>query len=86
MELMMYIGNDCIEAITIDESLITLPGYLGHFVRLLKNKYDPLLQQANKETEFLLRRTPVQKPQPPIPLQTGVYLQALSSAGFRIAV
>jgi hypothetical protein len=86
MEMMMYIGNDCIESTTIDESLITLPGYLGHFVRLLKTKYDCLLQQEKKEPEFLLRHTPVQKQQPIIPLKTGVYLQTLNNGDLRMAV
>jgi hypothetical protein len=55
MELVMYIANDCIDAITIEQSFIVFPGYVGHFVRLLKRKHEGLLCGMNGEPEFLLQ-------------------------------
>ena len=39
MNLMMFLGNDLIEAIPLDKENIPVPGYLGNFKRYLKNKY-----------------------------------------------
>lgn len=54
MKLMMYIGNDLIEAITLDTHMIPKPGYLGSFKRNLKMKYRELIQQFPEPPEFLV--------------------------------
>jgi hypothetical protein len=54
MKLMMYIGNDLIEAIPLEADRIQKPGYLGSFKRTLKAKYQELLQQFPDPPEFLI--------------------------------
>jgi hypothetical protein len=51
---MMYIGNDLIEAIQLDDDKIKLPGYVGHFKRLLKMKYEELINQHKNPPDFLV--------------------------------
>jgi hypothetical protein len=51
---MMYIGNDLIEAIILDEARISKPGYLGSFKRTLKIKYSELIRQFPDPPEFLV--------------------------------
>jgi hypothetical protein len=54
MQLMMYIGNDLIEAVPVDANKIAVPGYLGSFKRQLKQKYQVLLQEIPQHPEFLV--------------------------------
>jgi len=54
MTLMMYIGNDLIEAIPVEEERVRIPGYLGQFKRTLKIKYQALINQQNNPPEFLV--------------------------------
>ena len=54
MQLMMYIGNDLIEAIPIDGEQIRRPGYLGNFKRFLKQKYSQLISQSPQPPDFLV--------------------------------
>lgn len=54
MELMMYIGNDLIESVKLDDQRISKPGYLGSFKRCLKQKYRELIQQYPDPPEFLV--------------------------------
>ena len=54
MELMMYIGNDLIESIPLDQRRIQKPGYLGNFKRGLKAKYCELIKQATTPPDFLV--------------------------------
>jgi hypothetical protein len=54
MNLMMYIGNDLIEAIPLDLDKIPKPGYVGSFKRNLKQKYKELIQQFSEPPEFLV--------------------------------
>jgi len=54
MKLMMYIGNDLIEAIPLDMNRIARPGYVGSFKRRLKQKYSELIQQFPEPPEFLV--------------------------------
>ena len=60
MELMMYIGNDLIEAVPLEHANVPKPGYLGNFKRSLKEKYQELIQQFSEPPEFL-----VSNPLPP---------------------
>ncbi len=54
MKLMMYIGNDLIEAIQLDDNKIRIPGYVGHFKRFLKMKYRELINQQSDPPDFLV--------------------------------
>lgn len=54
MQLMMYIGNDLIEAIKLNDADIPKPGYVGTFKRNLKVKYKELIQQFPDPPEFLI--------------------------------
>ena len=54
MQLMMYIGNDLIEAIQLDMANIPKPGYVGGFKRRLKQKYSELILQVPEPPEFLV--------------------------------
>lgn len=61
MQLMMYIGNDLIEAISLNDADIPKPGYVGTFKRNLKLKYKDLIQQFPEPPEFLISN-PAPKP------------------------
>jgi hypothetical protein len=54
MQLLMYIGNDLIESIPLDDDRISKPGYVGSIKRCLKIKYDELIQQYAERPEFLV--------------------------------
>jgi hypothetical protein len=54
MKLMMYIGNDLIEAIPLQQENLRQPGYLGKFKRNLKTKYSELISQSPQPPEFLV--------------------------------
>ncbi|MBP9102744.1 MAG: hypothetical protein KBF82_02680 [Chitinophagaceae bacterium] len=54
MKLMMYIGNDFIEAINLDMNRISKPGYLGQFKRNLKSKHRELIEEKNNKPDFLV--------------------------------
>ena len=54
MKLMMYIGNDFIEAINLDINRISKPGYVGQFKSTLKIKYRNLIEERNNKPDFLV--------------------------------
>ena len=54
MKLMMYIGNDLIEAVPLQQEGLRQPGYLGKFKRNLKIKYSELISQSPTPPEFLV--------------------------------
>lgn len=54
MTLLMYLGNDLIEAVPVSNDKLSQPGYLGSFKRQLKEKYFLLLQESSLEPEFLV--------------------------------
>jgi hypothetical protein len=62
MQLMMFIGNDLIEAVPLEHEYLRRPGYLGNFKRNLKVKYRELIKQFPDPPEFL-----VIDPQPKTP-------------------
>lgn len=68
MKLMMYIGNDLIESIQLDNSRIPKPGYVGSIKRSLKLKYSDLIQQYAEKPEFL-----VTEPMPQNPVADNIY-------------
>ncbi|MFN2440707.1 MAG: hypothetical protein ABR503_16000, partial [Chitinophagaceae bacterium] len=50
----MYLGNDLIESVSVNFTLLSTPGYLGSFKRSLKQKHIDLIQQAAEQPEFLV--------------------------------
>ena len=54
MQLMMYIGNDHIESVSLDKEKISKPGYLGTFKRNLKVKYKDLISQHGSPADFMV--------------------------------
>lgn len=54
MTLMMFLGNDLIEAVPLDKENIPVPGYLGNFKRALKEKYRDALLQAAQPPDFFI--------------------------------
>jgi hypothetical protein len=67
MKLMMYLGNDLIEAIPLQKEALRQPGYLGKFKRNLKIKYSELISQCPEPPEFLvIEPDPPAKQTPPV--------------------
>lgn len=54
MQLMMYIGNDLIESVPLNEESVPQPGYLGKFKRMLKDKYADLIRESGIAPDFLV--------------------------------
>jgi len=54
MKLMMYLGNDLIEAVPLQKEALRQPGYLGKFKRNLKIKYCELISLSPEPPEFLV--------------------------------
>ena len=54
MQLMMYLGNDLIDSTPVNFDLLSQPGYLGKFKRMLKNKHAELIQQSPTQPEVLV--------------------------------
>lgn len=54
MKLMMFIGNDLIESIQLDDDKIRVPGYVGDFKRFLKSKYQELINVQKDPPDFLV--------------------------------
>jgi hypothetical protein len=54
MKLMMFIGNDLIEAVPVNQKDLKVPGYQGKFKRYLKQKYEVLLKTSSTPPEFLV--------------------------------
>jgi hypothetical protein len=67
LSLMMYVGNDLIEAVPINKQDLKVPGYLGKFKRNLKLKYQELLRTIPEPPEFLVFNTDIQ-PDLPSPM------------------
>ena len=54
MQLMMYIGNDLIEAVALDREQVPKPGYLGKIKRALKEKYSSVIAESTVAPDFLV--------------------------------
>ena len=54
MQLMMYLGNDHIETVSLDQEKISKPGYLGTFKRNLKMKYKDLISEHGSAADFIV--------------------------------
>ncbi len=57
----MYLGNDLIEAVPLDQERIPKPGYLGSCKRHLKEKYHELIMQFAEPPQFLVINLQVQQ-------------------------
>ncbi|MBP8114285.1 MAG: hypothetical protein KAY50_02950 [Chitinophagaceae bacterium] len=66
MQLMMYLGNDLIDSIPLNDQDLRVPGYLGKFKRSLKEKYRSLITTAEEPIEFLVCN-PTMQPEIPLP-------------------
>ena len=64
MKLMMYIGNDLIEAVPLDHEQVPTPGYLGKIKRNLKEKYQVLIAESAEGPEFLVINSTIENKQP----------------------
>ena len=66
MQLMMFIGNDLIESVSLEAEMISKPGYVGNFKRSLKEKYQHLILENKTAPEFLvIEPSPVIKKEKP---------------------
>jgi hypothetical protein len=54
MQLMMFLGNDMIDSIPVNTDQLSLPGYLGRFKRVLKEKHADLIRESGTPPEFLV--------------------------------
>lgn len=54
MQLVMYIGNDFIAAVTLKDEQLAQPGYIGKIKRQLKNEYRNLLEESSDKADFLI--------------------------------
>ena len=54
MKLMMFLGNDLIESVMLEDENIPVPGYLGSFKRAMKEKYEDLIRQFSEPPQFLV--------------------------------
>jgi hypothetical protein len=54
MKLVMYLGNDFIEAVPVENERVRIPGYLGNFKRDLKVRHKELIKASSEEAEFLV--------------------------------
>jgi len=50
----MYLDNDYIDEVTIEQAFIVFPGYLSHFVKKMRMRHELLLVSTPSEPEFLL--------------------------------
>lgn len=72
MELMMYIGNDCIDIVPVENSFIHQPSYLGQFVRKLRQKHESLILEMNSQPEFFLREASFEQNHSVIPITSSL--------------
>ena len=61
MQLMMFLGNDLVEAVPVNVNDLRVPGYLGKFKRNLKLKYDELIRSSPEKPEFLVINQGIQQ-------------------------
>jgi hypothetical protein len=54
MQLVMYLGNEFIASVPINDQELKLPGYLGKLKRRLMEENTLLLQQSTEKAEFLV--------------------------------
>lgn len=55
---MMFLGNNLIDSVVLEEENIPVPGYLGSFKRALKSKYEEMIRQFSEPPQFLVIPVP----------------------------
>lgn len=58
MQLIMYLGNDYVAGVRVEEKKVSQPGYMGKLKRRLLEENSQLLQMADIEPEFLVTDLP----------------------------
>ena len=86
MELVMYIGNDFIDAIPLEQSFIVFPGYVSYFVKKLRKKHEMLYFESMLEPEFLLDGFEIKKKEHAMSSVYPKVFMELSLAEFGLAV
>lgn len=86
MELAMYIGNDFIDAIPLGQSFIVFPGYVGHFVKLLRSKHEALILEYELEPEFLLVNIAIKKQEPVLSCSALGVFRELNLSELKLAI
>ena len=56
MKLVMYLGNDFIAAVPLQQERITQPGYVGNLKRELLEQHAEVMVHASQEPDFLVVR------------------------------
>jgi hypothetical protein len=54
MELKMILGNDYIDTLPIDFTLVSVPGYLGALKRQLEKQYKELIQSSGTKPDYFV--------------------------------
>jgi hypothetical protein len=54
MELMLFIGNDCIASVPVSKERLAIPGYLGTIKRNLLVEHSTLVEMSEEKPEFVL--------------------------------
>ncbi len=54
MTLLMYIENELIDMVPLQDERISIPGYLGEFKRQLKQKHQELILQNSSPPQFFV--------------------------------
>ena len=54
MQLVMYLGNDFIGAVPLNQEQVSLPGYLGRIKRQLMDEHSEVVQSSSFKPEFLV--------------------------------
>lgn len=54
MKLLMYLDNDLIESVQLENDKIRIPGYVGDYKRSLKIKYHEMIKQHSTPPDFLV--------------------------------
>jgi hypothetical protein len=57
MKLVMYIGNDCIAAISVERARISIPGYISGLKKTLLNQHLDQLYLVDDAPEFLFLKS-----------------------------
>lgn len=52
MKLMMYLNNDLIDSVIVEDDKVPVPGYLGEFKRQMKVKYQNLIRESGIAPQF----------------------------------
>lgn len=58
MQLVMYLGNDFIAAVSVSSQQVRVPGYMGRLKRQLMKENSQVLAHTFEEPEFLISHLP----------------------------